>query len=391
MKHSQPSKEDLLKEEYVTTLTYFLRDSSVYDCLSINNQVSVVDMSLSLFDTFKIFIDSHVDEVLFWNQEIANYDGVFTQTDLIKTVLKCYYNVLYDIPNIWTTNNIKAIIEIENEEESYSPIKRTIFGRLTIDQFNQLLQDFKNISIKAWFNSIGENLHQNCLIKAELDENLNDVCQKFITENITRIIVIEKESKMISGIIQQKDILSFLVKGFSQYFALKKHQNKTTNTNHHHEQHELQMEYFKDQVTQLQYTLPAHIPVYDLFYKLIYIYKRNTIAIVDQNNKYLGLIDRRDFLFILKYQMFDILASTTEKFLSLIKTEDSKYLAYYIRNKQQFSFNQTIKQVVENLLLSPRGSLVCLDNEQRVVSIFEISDLFKIFVIDNQNFENSGQ
>jgi hypothetical protein len=35
-------------------------------------------MSLSLFDLFRIFIDSHVDEVLFWNQDIAYYDGVFT-------------------------------------------------------------------------------------------------------------------------------------------------------------------------------------------------------------------------------------------------------------------------------------------------------------------------
>lgn len=61
------------------------------------------------------------------------------------------------------------------------------------------------------------------------------------------------------------------------------------------------MEYFKEEVTKLQFTLPADIPVYDLFYKLIYIYKRNTIAIVDKNNKYLGLIDRRDFVFILKY------------------------------------------------------------------------------------------
>ncbi|CAD8192154.1 unnamed protein product [Paramecium octaurelia] len=389
MKRSPPSKEDLLKEEYVSTLTYFLRDSSVYDCLSINNQVSVVDMTLSIFDTFKIFIDSHVDEVLFWNQEIANYDGVFTSTDLIKTVLKCYYNVLYDIPNIWTTNNIAAIIEMENEDESYSPIQRTTYGRLTIDQFNQLLKDFKTISIKTWFNSVGENLHQNCLVKAELDDNLNDICQKFITENITRIIVIEKETKMVAGIIQQKDILSYLVKGFNQYFALKKHQNGASTSNH--EQHELQMDYFKEEAMKLKYTLPADIPVYDLFYKLIYVYKRNTIAIVDKNQKYLGLIDRRDFLFILKYQMFDILASTAEKLLQLIKAEDSKYLAFHIRNKQQFTFNQTIKQVVENLLLSPRGSLVCLDSEERLVTIFQISDLFKVFVTDNENQENCGQ
>lgn len=35
-------------------------------------------MSLTLFDVFKIFIDSFVDEVLFWNKDIAYYDGVFT-------------------------------------------------------------------------------------------------------------------------------------------------------------------------------------------------------------------------------------------------------------------------------------------------------------------------
>ena len=41
--------------------------------------------------------------------------------------------------------------------------------------------------------------------------------------------------------------------------------------------------------------------ILSVFYKLIYVFKRNSIPIVDQNNKYIGLIDRRDFLFILKY------------------------------------------------------------------------------------------
>lgn len=74
-------------------------ESSLYDCLSINNQVTVVDQQFSLLDVFKVFIENHIDEVLFWNPDVANYDGVFTHTDLIKVALKCYSNVLLGIPN----------------------------------------------------------------------------------------------------------------------------------------------------------------------------------------------------------------------------------------------------------------------------------------------------
>ena len=39
---------------------------------------------------FRVFLENHIDEVLFWNSDAANYDGVFTHTDLIKVTLKQY-------------------------------------------------------------------------------------------------------------------------------------------------------------------------------------------------------------------------------------------------------------------------------------------------------------
>lgn len=52
-----------------------------------------------MFDVFNVFIDTHIDEVLFWNPDVAYYDGVFTQTDLIRIILKCYENISKGIPN----------------------------------------------------------------------------------------------------------------------------------------------------------------------------------------------------------------------------------------------------------------------------------------------------
>lgn len=52
----------------------------------------------------------------------------------------------------------------EEEEEHQSPVSQAVNGKLSIDQFNKLLQDFKTITMKLWYNSYGEDLHQSTLI-----------------------------------------------------------------------------------------------------------------------------------------------------------------------------------------------------------------------------------
>jgi 5'-AMP-activated protein kinase regulatory gamma subunit len=48
-----------------------------------------------------------------------------------------------------------------------------------------------------------------------MDERLYDACFKITKSGISRLFVIEPESKMFMGIIHQKDILVFLIKGFT--------------------------------------------------------------------------------------------------------------------------------------------------------------------------------
>ncbi|CAD8065917.1 unnamed protein product [Paramecium sonneborni] len=386
MKRMQ-SKEDIIKDQYMKTLTCFLQDSTLYDCLSINNQVTVIDQSFSLFDVFNVFIESHIDEVLFWNPDVAYYDGVFTQTDLIRIILKCYQNILNGVPNVWGNNKsqVQPIMEEEDEDRTSTPVHTTqVIGQ---DQVNKLLIDLKTISVRDWFNSYGENLHQSSLIKAEMTDNLNDAMKKILKQGVTRIVVIESESRVIVGILQQKDILAFLVKGFSQYFHLqlssKPHRLEVQRENNQQsEQHELEISYFSDSILLLNDKLSFDTIVYDVFYKLIYVFKRNAIPIVDINNQYLGLIDRRDFLFILKYQVYDMLHRQAIDLLNFIRIEKSKYSGFSICNKELFHMKQTLKEVVENLLLSSRGSLVCLNENKEPISTLQMSDLFKICLDD---------
>ncbi|CAK90951.1 unnamed protein product (macronuclear) [Paramecium tetraurelia] len=392
MKRMQ-SKEDIIKDQYMKTLTCFLQDSTLYDCLSINNQVTVIDQSFSLYDVFNVFIDTHIDEVLFWNPDVAYYDGVFTQTDLIRIILKCYQNILNGVPNVWGNSKIQVqpIMEEEDEDRATPVHKNQLIGQ---EQINKLLIDLQTISVRDWFNSYGESLHQSSLVQADMADNLNDAMKKILKQGVTRIVVIDTESRIIVGILQQKDILAFLVKGFSQYFHLQLSQKSHRIEVHHEnnpqsEQHELEINYFSDRILQLNDKLPFDTNVYDVFYKLIYVFKRNAIPIVDNNNKYLGLIDRRDFLFILKYQVFDMLNRPALDLLNFIKIEKKKFAGFCICNKELFQMKQTLKevlansnQVVENLLLSSRGSLVCLNENQEPIATLQMSDLFKICLDD---------
>jgi hypothetical protein len=90
-----------------------------------------------------------------------------------------------------------------------------------------------------------------------MDERLHDACRKLIFSNIHRIIVVDNDSRMLVGTIQQRDILVFLIKGFSQYFtdfiAMSPNQERE-------QQHKLEMGYFFQQ-SDMEELTPATITV----------------------------------------------------------------------------------------------------------------------------------
>jgi 5'-AMP-activated protein kinase, regulatory gamma subunit len=124
-----------------------------------------------------------VEEVVFWNGEINNYDGVFTHTDIIRVVLRFYR------------------VESTIEEESQLSTRDRILLRM------------KSVTITEWFK-VYEN-EVTTLVKAKMDERLHDACRKLVFGNIHRIIIIDNDSRMLVGTIQQRDILVYLIKGYS--------------------------------------------------------------------------------------------------------------------------------------------------------------------------------
>ena len=42
----------------------------------------------------RIFVEDSIEEAVFWNSDISNYDGMFTYTDIIKVILRFYKNAV---------------------------------------------------------------------------------------------------------------------------------------------------------------------------------------------------------------------------------------------------------------------------------------------------------
>lgn len=92
-----------------------------------------------------------------------------------------------------------------------------------------------------------EGIQNIGLIRCNMEDRLNEGCKKIIKWHVYRVVVVDQNTKMITGIISQKDILVFLIKGFSQYFNdvnLAKKVRKADQDKNESEQHELQIRFF---------------------------------------------------------------------------------------------------------------------------------------------------
>ena len=66
-----------------------------------------MDQTFTCWEVFQIFIEDNIEETLFWNSDISNYDGVFTHSDLIKVLLKLYENAYHNKSSCIKLNLIK--------------------------------------------------------------------------------------------------------------------------------------------------------------------------------------------------------------------------------------------------------------------------------------------
>lgn len=120
---------DSIKETYKNSITQFLQDYSVYDCLPKNSlvislffsfflktnkqkgflrfvaasvlnnfiiilQIVVIDRNFSCYEAIDLIVSNDYEECTVWNSDFAKFDGLITHSDIIKMVLAFFENTV---------------------------------------------------------------------------------------------------------------------------------------------------------------------------------------------------------------------------------------------------------------------------------------------------------
>lgn len=77
----------------------FLAENSIYECLALNSQVIVVDKHFSCLDTLNILQENDSEDLVIWNSEISDFDGLITYSDVVDILLTFYKNIVLNQSN----------------------------------------------------------------------------------------------------------------------------------------------------------------------------------------------------------------------------------------------------------------------------------------------------
>lgn len=126
----------------------------------------------------------------------------------------------------------------------------------------------------------------------DIDKNLYEVCEKIINEKLHRLIIMDKESQVVVGTITQRDILLFIVRNFKSDSAYE--------------------DGFETPISQLGWspnnnimTMKETASVFNSFAVMIE-QKLSAIPIVDQNENFLGFIQKNDIILIIKDDRYEM-------------------------------------------------------------------------------------
>ena len=58
-----------------------------------------MDKHFTCFDTMNILVDNDSEDLVIWNSEISDFDGLITYTDIIEIILSFYKNIILNQNN----------------------------------------------------------------------------------------------------------------------------------------------------------------------------------------------------------------------------------------------------------------------------------------------------
>ena len=135
-------------------------------------------------------------------------------------------------------------------------------------------------------------MHKNAeIISIDLEKRLVDACEKMKSENLHRIIILDREKQLVVGTLTHRDILLFIIRNFKGKAA----------------------DYFKTPLMKLgiigalekPITINKNESLLTTFYFMLRK-KLSSIPIIDEKEQYFGLINKTDMFFIIKDNLFEM-------------------------------------------------------------------------------------
>ncbi|KRX02079.1 hypothetical protein PPERSA_03141 [Pseudocohnilembus persalinus] len=392
-----------MKENYRSSIHYFLKENKVYDCLPKNSQVIVVDRQFSVYETIELIIKNDYEESIIWNSDQSKFDGIITYTDIAQIILQFYKEV---------TTNGKAFlqrkgsfqqeIEMEGIDEDQlmhsnsmqksgsEPVFQKNFTIREKSLFNNAFEfpfipsqhsepfifQLKNYSIRQWFRYLSnEESDSKDLITTSLESILQDVSQKMNQKNVHRVIVVDKDSDLVVGVLNYRDILLFLIRNLTKDID---DQSNSSN------EYDLPISYLTRSFSKLfpkLFSVKINESTYKAFHAMIHDYQVSSIPVVDEYNKYKGIIYKRDIRFIWRTKNFQILGKPVSEFLEFIAIEKQKYKSTSLGTPTDFQLSETVRQVVEKCMLAPGNRLICVDQDSgQIIQFITLTDIFKYYL-----------
>ena len=175
----------------------------------------------------------------------------------------------------------------------------------------RLIMELKNINIRTWQSLVAENVNfidihniiynptlfikilwrTHKLIISLLEDKVLNTCIKMKKQRLHRIAMYDKESQLIVGTLTQKDILLFLIKNYTH--EKEKLLNET-------------LENIQDiNIIKNVICVKYSDNVSHSFESLLQ-YRISSIPVVDANDRYLGMILKKDMYYIIKNANFSI-------------------------------------------------------------------------------------
>jgi len=91
---------------------------------------------------------------------------------------------------------------------------------------------------------------------------------------------------------------------------------------------------------------------------MVNVYKISSVPIVDSEQQYQGMIHKRDILFLLRDNNFELLGKNVKEFMNFVASEKSKLKIGAFKGPEFFKSEDLFRSVIEKLVFAPGNRLI---------------------------------